>query len=259
MPISAPELHPPPPERLRSGVHVIQRGTTAWALEQAFRHWGLSELLLVLSDPLDLGPLWDLEDGGARRSAFWAHLGVSPAPSEDDEETWRVIESAPIVTVWHGPHIEERLAFFRVAALAGRVGRDIHEITWTAGQEKARRIATRSMVTTTIAELMAQRAMVGDLPASASAWDAVSRSRDKIVRRLHGEEIEELSASDLDELVLDSCRNIWTPEPLICLFSKSKLADPLLEGRLRVLIAEGRVEVRSGGPLGFREFRAIER
>jgi hypothetical protein len=247
------------PERLRSGVHVIQGGTTACALEQAFGHWGLSELLLVLSDPLDLGPLWDLEDGGARRSAFWAHLGVSPAPNEDDEETWRVIESAPIVTVWHGPHIEERLAFLRVAALADRVGRDIHEITWTAGQEKARRIATRSMVTATIADLMAQRAMVGDLAALASAWDAVSRSRVTIVRRLDGEEIEESSARDVDDLVLGSCRNIWTPEPLICFLARGTFARQLLQGRLRVLLAEGRLAVRSGGWLGFREFRAIER
>lgn len=243
-----------------SGVVHVVRGTSGGAqVQAALESTGATARVVALRDPLEVGPLWDLEDGGARRLEFWDAVAL---PGEVDvtaeAEAWAAIRKAPTTTIWHGQHPGEYLLLLRAAAEAERMGKDLYEVKWrdedgiADGRQPSIVGAPLARV---VAHLPGER--VTDLRALSEEWHRLTRSRESMFRRLEHGRLVDLPVTGYDERLLSSCQAGWTPiaDVVVDLVANFPVGDRVVAWRIRALLEGGVLVGRGRGNYGFAEIR----
>lgn len=107
-------------------LHITSGRSAAEHVGIALRKVGREERVVFTNDGINIGPLEDIDEGGASRIAFWEKLEGSALSSENAaelislEEFTVLRESTLPVVVWHGPFPNERLLALRVCWLRAR-------------------------------------------------------------------------------------------------------------------------------------------
>jgi hypothetical protein len=86
-------------------VHLVCGDSAAGAVKHALRILGRDEDVIAFTDPHHMGPLTDVDDGGASRADWWARIG---SPHEGDD---RIFDDRAI---WERLRNESRSGLIRL-------------------------------------------------------------------------------------------------------------------------------------------------
>ncbi len=214
--------------------------------------------VLAFGDPLNVGPLWDLDDGARARSAFWNRIGAHEwdATFATDQRAWDTVRDPAVesVTVWHGEHPVEHLLMLRCAAMLEHSSTPLFEIANTKTPPRLPRFLNAISLANgkELASLLPSVRPVSDRAHRAARWRALTQSRDATFRELECGGVVELPADAYDDRIIAAAKPDWKKAALAIgeVLSSTPVPDGVLGLRLRELIASGRLLGRGVGPFG---------
>ena len=238
--------------------------------------------LIHFRDPLNVGPLGDVDGTGAQREAFWerAYVGRGRGTAagrrafqkERDQEratedaAWeRLLASAMPVVAWHGPHAMESLLALRVAALLNGSGRAMYEVVRSGPRRSGLPTFYNAVAISRpdeLAPLLRTRTAVTDFDARAQEWARVCAAERVCFRELADDgAVIGLPEDGYDERLISNCSSDWSLIPRVIgrTMGDTPVGDLLLAWRLRELVSAGVLEVRGEGPFGPGEVRLTSR
>ncbi len=245
-------------------VHVVAGEGGAATVGAALRLLGREESVIALRDPLNVGPLSDLDTDRSLRLTFWTQVCVGDVPAQirsDDlreQASWAVIRSAAVVTTWYGPHPMEYLVACRVAAICRdecevrEVVRPPHSRPALAAFYNAINLASPEDLTG-----LAEAALrPTELHARRATWRRLVSSRNVMFRELREAQVIELAADGYDERIMSLCAE-WTPtvDVVAQVLVDTPISDLVLAWRIRELVRGSQIEARGDGPYASAEIR----
>ena len=244
-------------------MHVVSGGGAETTLRTALASVAPMDAVVGLRDPLNVGPLWDIDAAGAARWAFWDEIH-SPAhhtiDGGGDAAAWAALRSArcPIV-IWHGPHPAEYLLSLRVAARLAGDGATLHEVVRPPSTRRLPAFfdAVGLANVDELTALVGARVPILDVPARAARWQALCKSTTSFFRDLTPHGIVELGADAYDDRIAAACTRTWRTSPRVVgeILAELPVGDLVLAWRLRALVTRGVLEGRGHNPFGVAEVR----
>jgi len=228
------------------------------AVARLLRREATRATALGFGDPLNVGPLWDLDDGAQARLAFWNRIGADEWDETfaRDEREWDAVRDPAVesVTVWYGEHPVEYLLMLRTAAILEHSSTPLFEIANTNTPPHLPRFFNAIALTRSeeLASLIANARPIPDRGQRAARWKALTRTRDAIFRDLEAGQVVELPASGYDDRLVAAAKANWRRTALVVgeVLSDTPVSDGILGSRVRELIASGRLLGRGVGPFG---------
>jgi len=211
------------------------------------------EIVMLHDDGLHVGPLDDVDDGAARRMAWWRKLGCEC--DLDDRATWdRVRADGRPVVVWHGPFPSERLFALRAFWQLREQPQRLHEVyrptrttRWGNGGPRPSFYDGVGIAGPKVL-LDDWKTMhpISDVEARARRWEALRQHRG--ILELEGDDFIERPEDAYDDRFLAACRD-WTSSHRVVgrVLSETPMPTAFLAWRIERLIEDGRLESR-GAP-----------
>jgi hypothetical protein len=243
--------------------HVVVGGSAEATLRKALASVAPIDVVVGFRDPLDVGPVWDIDAGGEARAAFWEEVGLNaqwPVERRAEATAWAALKAAraPIV-VWHGPHPTEYLLTLRVAAHLADDGTELHEVVRRRSTQRLPAFfgAVNLATVSELAALIDARVAMLDAPARATRWHSLCESTSAYFRDLTPDGVVELGADAHDDRILSACTEEWTSTARVLgtIMAELPVGDLVLAWRVRTLVARGRLAGRGQGALGVAEVR----
>jgi hypothetical protein len=209
-------------------------------------------------DPLNVGPLWDLDDGAQARLAFWNRIGADEWDETfaRDEREWGAVRDPAVesVTVWYGEHPIEYLLMLRSTAMLEHSSTPLFEIANTNTHPRLPRFFNAISLTRSeeLPSLIAKARPIPDRGQRAARWRALTRTRDAMFRDLEAGQVVELPANGYDDRLVAATKHNWKKTALVVgeVLSDTPVSDGVLGSRVRELIVSGRLLGRGVGPFG---------
>jgi hypothetical protein len=224
-----------------------------------------ADAVVAFRDPLNVGPLWDIDADGRARAEFWNAVEPSTdwvTASRDEASSWATVRDATSIVVWHGPHPSEYLLSLRLAALLPEDGPVLHEVVRPHSRRKrpaffdAVGIASPEELTS----LMGARVPMRDRAARAARWQALCRSTSTYFRALAPDGIVELEANAYDDRIVAACSREWKRTVRVVgeILCELPVGDRVLAWRVRTLVEKGVLVGRGQHPFGVAEVRLAD-
>lgn len=242
-------------------LHVASGPSAGEVVEATLRRLGRDEPVIAMPDPLNLGPLTDVDSGAKLRVAWWR--SVHPEEPEhwlgelDEARLWqRVRESSSSVVVWHGPHPMEWLLSLRLCWYLRDQPWRVFEVALPP-PPPSRRLAPFFGAVPLVGPVAAAAhwpslAKVTDVAERAARWVALRETPGEWVRVLAGREIIQLPNTTFDAELEAAAASGWTASAraIGTVLVEHPIADAFLAWRGRELLRQGRWEGR-GEPGGW--------
>jgi hypothetical protein len=243
----------------REFVHLASCEEAAEIVEKTLKQLGRDEVVVPMEDTFAEGPLGDVDEGGASRSAWYRRIHPE-LPAEDlpgdDSDLWNEVRARSAdAMLWHGPHPIERLFALRACWHLRDEPERVYEVAlsatgerWRGGRERpafydAVAIAGRKVTV----RAWALRAKVADVAERARRWETLRAKPGDWIRLLDGETIVQLPVTAFDSAVMDACKGgDWTPAGTVLgtLFARNPIGYSFLTWRIRELLGAGKLEGR---------------
>ncbi|MBI2392162.1 MAG: DUF1835 domain-containing protein [Deltaproteobacteria bacterium] len=240
-------------------IHLVSGESAGGVVRETLRKLKRREELVVIRDALNVGPLADVDAGGAARIEWWNRVYSKQLPPR---ETRKLDESAAFhrlaatdtsVVVWHGPHPSERLVLLRACWYLRDAPERTFEVESPPLQSRnlppfygSIAIASRD----TAERLWEHRRHVADVDARAAEWQRVRATPGDWFRVLEGERLVDVPVTSLDSELVNACSAEWTsPSRVIgTVLVDHPIGDRVLAWRVRELLRAGLIEGRGEGP-----------
>ncbi len=242
-------------------LHVASGPTAGDVVEAALQQLDRSETVVAMRDALNVGPLVDVDSGGALRAEWWNRIlqGTSddePERDFDEVPLWnRVVGANTPVVLWHGPHPLEWLMTLRACWYLRHEPERIFEVALPPLPPSRHLPAFYGAVpivgpVAAVAHWPQCRA-VTDVAERARRWVSLRDREGDWIRMLNDAEVTELPITAFDEALMRACSKGWTASARVVgtVLVDTPIADGVLAWRVRELLREGRLEGR-GEPRG---------
>lgn len=243
-------------------VHLASGSQAGTFIREALLGIGRRERVVALRDPLNVGPLRDVDAGARARVDWWRRVHPKPLRVADvrrmDERPLleRVVAARADVMLWNGPSPIDRLAALRACWYLRRSPDRVFEVVLPPNRSPhlAPFYGTAAIVgPTVLAERWAERARVDDVEERAAEWERLRSNDGDWYRVLEDERIIELPIESLDSELIAACRRRWEDARLGAgrFMAKHLIGYPVVAWRIRELVhrgaLEGRGEFAEGG------------
>lgn len=239
-------------------VHVTSGESAGGVVRQTLRRLKRRERILAMRDPMNVGPLEDVDDGARQRLDWWTRvLGkrVSRADAERLDEGPRLrelVEDGSKVVIWHGPEPSERLLLLRVCWYFRGAADRLFEVTFPPPVSRKRptfHAAVGATPVDTAAARWEQRTAVRDVAGHASEWERLRSTAGDHFRIHEGDRVVETPVTALDDVLVGACRAEWSSPWAIIgrVVWDHPVGDLVLAWRLRELVRIGRIAGRGRG------------
>jgi hypothetical protein len=252
---------------MSAALHVVDSVYSRRALKVALHTVDPRAQVVALLDPLDVGPIADIDDRAIARRKFSKQVGFVHDDwlriRRADARLCKLLRDGPReIVIWRGLTARELLLSYRFAARFARLGCPVFEVVnercalgmppflSMIGVRKPKELVA----------LAPQRAPIHDLDARAARWEALKRGGSFFRALRDKSEIIELGDDAYDELILTSCESNWKSMnyAISGVMMEAMLGDWVVAWRIRTLIARGLLEGQGSGPFGPKEVRRRE-
>lgn len=243
---------------MRRSLHVCD-ASAEQTVRAALAQVAPDDEVVAVPDRLHVGPVWDIEEGGEARIAFWEEV-LPPGWHEEwnaaraaAEQGWSRLrtDGAPVV-VWHSAHPAEHLLALRVAAHLLGSGVETYEVVHPPVRSSLPAFYSAVSLATPeqVLSLVGSRAPVVDAQARAQEWSRTRANVSTCFRDLTPEGITERPEDAYDSQLLGLCSSEWkrSAHVLGTMIADIPTSDDVLAWRLRTLVGRGVLEGRGTLP-----------
>jgi hypothetical protein len=237
-------------------LHVASGENSAACVREGLRRVGRDEPVEHFWDDLSVGPLRDVDRGGASRVAWWSRVegkkvSARDAATLDDRAIWqRIVRDRRNVVLWYGPHPTELLYALRACWMLRGSPSRLYEVrlpphpnpklepfygaVGIAGPEG-------------VARGWPTLHRVRDVSRRAERWARLRSGAGDAMRLLRGWRIVEQPVSHRDADIIGRCGADWTSSTLVIAHAVARggpTGDGVLRWRVRELLGSGVLEGR---------------
>ena len=245
--------------------HVVVGTVAASMLRGVLASRSPTDTVVAFRDPLNVGPLWDIDADGRARAEFWNAVEPSTdwvTANGDEASSWATVRAATSVVVWHGPHPSEYLLSLRLAALLPDDGPVLHEVVRPQSRRKRPAFFDAVGIATPeeLAALIGARVPMRDRAARAAQWQALCRSTSTCFRELAPDGIVELDANAHDDRIVAACTREWKSIARVVgeILCELPVGDRVIAWRVRTLVEKEVLVGRGQHPFGVAEVRLAD-
>ena len=241
--------------RAENFIHLTSGSSSADHVQAALRALGRSEKVLCTIDGLSIGPLRDVDAGGASRVRWWSFVEGKTVSSRyarglDDSRVWRFIRESPLpVVIWHSPFPTERLLALRACWFLRKEPQRAHEVRLPPNTNPNLRPFYGAVGIASPAKLVEAwptHRRIRNVAGYARRWIELRSRKGSWIRHVERDRNVELPMTAYDDSLVVECRGDWRSSTLVIahVLANNPCGTSVLAWRIRELLAAGRLEGR---------------